>query len=259
MKILSKVMCTVIDVSGKGKRTAARGIVWLLIGGAVVVVAADPAWRSKPAPEWTDVDARQVLLDSPWAKTVRAKVIPLQTEDQRREGGKLGQDHGVGFDGLADDRIRELPRSVGDLVTPEKTAAPPSQLVTLQLRWESALPIRLAELKSQTVEPPTTETDGYALAVYGIPYAKVKGDPRGLGEPLKKQAVLKREGKQDVRPSSVEVFLRPDGIVIVYLFPASAEIGKSDRQIEFAAQIGRIAVVQVFDVSQMQFQGKLEL
>jgi len=42
------------------------------------------------------------------------------------------------------------------------------------------------------------------------------------------------------------------------LFPLSAEITRKDGRILFEAQIGRIALVQYFDVEEMQLQGKLE-
>jgi hypothetical protein len=48
-------------------------------------------------------------------------------------------------------------------------------------------------------------------------------------------------------------------LVIVYLFPLSAEISPKDGRIEFNAQIGRLAFAQSFDLGEMQFQGKLEL
>jgi hypothetical protein len=129
----------------------------------------------------------------------------------------------------------------------------------LQLRWESALPVRLAELKSHEVEPPTLESDGYRIAVYGIPKADIKGDPKELGKPLKGLAALKREAKKDVRPVSAEVFQTESGLVVVYLFPLSAEISKRDRRIQFEAQIGRIVIAQTFELSEMEFMGKLEL
>ena len=127
------------------------------------------------------------------------------------------------------------------------------------MRWESALPVRLAEFKSHEIEPPTLEGDGYRIAVYGIPRADIKGEPEELGKPLKSLAALKREGKKDVRPVSVEVFQRDDGMVVVYLFPLSAEISKKDGQLQFVAQIGRIVVDQIFELSEMEFLGKLEL
>jgi hypothetical protein len=46
---------------------------------------------------------------------------------------------------------------------------------------------------------------------------------------------------------------------VVYLFPLSAEITKKDRQIQFEAHIGRIVVDQYFELSDMEFMGKLEL
>ena len=133
------------------------------------------------------------------------------------------------------------------------------QSITLKLRWESALPVRLAELKSHEVEPPTLAGDGYSIAVYGVPGGDFKGDPKRLGEPLKNLAALKREGKKDVKPSSVEVFQQGNSIVVVYLFPLSAEISRKDQRIQFEAHIGRIVFIQTFELSEMEFAGKLEL
>ena len=127
------------------------------------------------------------------------------------------------------------------------------------MRWESALPVRLAELKSHEVEPPTSEGDGYSIAVYGVPGGDFKGDPERLGEPLKNLAALKREGKKDVKPVRVEVFQSENGVVIVYLFPLSAEITKNDQRVQFDAHIGRIVLAHTFELSEMEFMGKLEL
>jgi hypothetical protein len=87
----------------------------------------------------------------------------------------------------------------------------------------------------------------------------VKGDPKVLGEPLKDNAFLRREGKNDVKPISVEVFQQEDSMVAVYLFPLSAEINRKDMSVEFGALIGRISVVESFNVQLMQFEGKLDL
>jgi len=232
-----------------------------LIVSAALLMAADPVWKSKPAAQWTEEDAKQVLAKSPWAKEIRAVVTRRLTEDQLREGGQMGQPLGVGNEGVD-------PKGSGPKVSPniftgaggdDRSIRSLPQPITLKIRWESALPVRLAELKSREVEPPSSQGDGYRIAVYGIPGADFKGDPKQLGDPLKKEAVLKREGKKDVRPVSVEVFQRENGLVVVYLFPLSAEITKKDRQIQFDAHIGRIVVTQTFDLREMEFMGKLEL
>jgi hypothetical protein len=205
-----------------------------------------------------------VLEASPWAKEIRAGVARRLSEDELREGGKMGQPTGIGYDGVDAQRKRvNLPTKPTDLVLPESEEARRLRSaipgITVRLRWESALPVRIAELKAHVVEPPTIEGDGYRLAVYGIPGGYFKGDPKKLGNPLKETAYIRREGKKDVKPSSVEAFQQPDGWAVVYLFPLSTEISPKDKQIEFGAQIGRIVLTQPFDLSEMVFDGKLEL
>jgi len=232
-----------------------------LIAAAFVLMGADAAWKSKPADQWTEEDARQILARSPWVKENRATITRRLTEDQLREAGQMGQPKGLGNDGI-DANVR------GEKVSPNVFTGPggddrsPRSLprpMTLQVRWESALPVRLAEIKMHEVEPPTLEGDGYQIAVYSVPGGDFKGDPKDLGKPLRSLAALKREGRKDVRPVSVEVFQRENDVVVVYVFPLSAEIGKRDGQIRFEAQIGRIVVAQIFDLSEMEFMGKLEL
>ena len=232
-----------------------------LIVAAACLMAADPVWKSKPAAQWTEEDARQILARSPWVKENRAVITRRLTEDQLREGGQMGQPRGVGNEGGD-------AKGSGPKVSPNIFSGPGGddrsprslpQPIPLKLRWESALPVQLAELKSHEVEPPTLQGDGYRIAVYGVPSGDFKGDPEELGKPLKNLAALKREGKKDVRPVSVEVFQRENGLIVVYLFPLSAEISKKDRELRFEAQIGRIVVAQTFELSEMEFMGKLEL
>ena len=231
-------------------------VLWMAAVSAVLASAADVAWRSKAINQWNEEDARQILSNSPWARTCKGMISRLQTEDERREGGNMGQEHGVGFDGVDGQGSKPTPfETVRGAVDTRRTP----QAVTLNVRWESALPIRAAEFKAGIMEPPTLEGDGYRIAVYGVPGGYFGKDPKSLGDPLKKEAALRREGKKDVRPSSVEVFQREEDLVVVYLFPLSAEITKQDGLVKFEARIGRVAVVQQFNIEEMQFQGKLEL
>jgi len=121
------------------------------------------------------------------------------------------------------------------------------------------MPVRAAELKAHEPEPPTLDGEGYQIAVYGLPGNYFKGDPKTLGEPLKRNAYLKRDGKPDVKPSSVEVFQTGSGIVVAYLFPFSAELSERDALVEFNVLIGRIAVIHSFDLREMRIEGKLAL
>ena len=231
----------------------------LLISAVALLAAADPPWNAKPAAQWTEEDARQVLTESAWVKVVNAGVVRRLTEDELRESGQMGQHHGVGYDGV--DPKYDGPKLPADLITGGNARSTRSlpRAITLHLRWESALPVRVAEFKTREVGAFTLEGDGYQIAVYGIPGTGFKGDPQQLGAPLTKEAMLKRDGKRDVRASRCEVFQRADDLVVTYLFPLSAEIVKSDMRVAFEAHIGRIVVMQSFDLAKMKFLGKLEL
>lgn len=231
---------------------------------AALLLAADPSWKTKPANQWTEEEAQQVLTASPWAREIKAGVARRQSEDELRDGGKMGQPTGIGYDGVDQKGTGpKLPTSVKDIVLPSpnggRSIRSTIQGITVSLRWESALPVKIAELKAHIEDPPTLEGDGYRIAIYGLPGGYFKGDPKKLGDPLKEYGFLKREGKKDVKPSSVEVFQQSDGWAVVYLFPFSAEISPKDKQVIFDANIGRIVVSAPFDLDQMVFQGKLEI
>ena len=233
----------------------------VLVVTAVHVIAADPPWKSEPAAQWTEQEARQILTKSPWAREIKAVVTRRLTEEQLREGGQMGQPRGVGNEGVD-------PKGSGPKVSPNVITGPGAddrgsrsfpQSITLRLRWESALPVQIAEMKAHEIEPPTLEGDGYRIAVYGVPGGGFKGNPEQLGEPLKNLAALKREGKKDAKPVRVEVFQTEDDLVVVYLFPLSAEITRKDGLIHFYARVGRIAFTETFDLKEMEYMGKLEL
>jgi len=226
------------------------------------LMAAGAFWTTKPVAQWTQSDAAQILTKSPWARTIEAGVSRRLSEDELRDGGKMGQPTGLGYDGVdpkgSGPKTPTLPGLFsGKNAGPSPRTKPGSMIV--RLRWESALPVRLAELKTNESEPPTLEGDGYRIAVYGLPGGYFKGDPKKLGNPLKEEAFLRREGKKEVKPSIVEAFPLGDGWAVVYLFPLSAEISPKDGQVEFDAQIGRIVVSQAFQLAEMMFQGKLEI
>jgi len=215
------------------------------------------AWRNKPIAAWTERDALEVLERSPWAKLTVAGIARRQTEDERRQGGNMGQPTGVGFDGIDDRRVRPILPS--NVFAPSPIGPARAQIIRLLVRWESAMPVQAAELKRAEAQPPTLSDDGYSIAVYGVPFSDAKGDPLSLARDFKESAFLRREGKKDVHPIRVEAFELERSSVVVFLFPYSAEISKRDRVVEFEALIGRLQVSQKFNVEEMQFQGKLEL
>jgi hypothetical protein len=128
----------------------------------------------------------------------------------------------------------------------------------LTLRWVSALPMSSAQLIAHELNAPAVDEDHYAIAVYGVPSRMIHGDPNNLGAELKNRAAIKREGKKDMKPSSVEVLMHDEGPVILYLFPRSNEITRKDK-VEFDAEVGQLKFTQDFLPDEMVYQDKLEL
>ncbi len=247
----------------------------------VLLAAADQPWKDKQIPDWTDDDAKQILADSPWAKTVTPTIDRSANSGQRRGGG-MGRGGGIGLGGIGlgipgIGMGRRYPgggypgggypgggypgggypggNDPGAGQTGGNRGGNSNQPPDLKLRWESAQPVRAAELKTHDADAPTVDENHYAIAVYGVPrrFETVAADS------LKKQAALKRDGKKDLKPASVQVLQRDNGPVIVYLFPKDKAITAQDKRVEFDAKIGRLAFTKSFFLDDMMWQDKLAL
>jgi hypothetical protein len=209
----------------------------------VYLASADEAWKTKRVADWTEQETKEVLNNSPWAM--------MTTPTVKKEEKKSHGSGSVGIPGIG--RRRSDPAQSA----PEIPATADSA-TSLNIRWESALPIREAELKARETNAPAVDEDHYAIAVYGLP-SKLAKDAKGEGDRLKGQASLKREGQKDLKPAHVDVIQRDDGVVAVFLFPRNKEITAQDSRVEFEALIGQYQISQSFQIGQMMYQGKLEL
>jgi hypothetical protein len=258
-----------------------KGQLLVLPVSLALLAAGDQPWKDKQINEWTEDDAKLVLTDSPWAKSVTPTVGRSQQQSGRRGGGGMGRGGGIGIGGigLGIPGLGGMGRR-GGMGGPGTGGGYPgggypsggqtggtgnggagsnTEPPLLKLRWESALPVRSAELKVRETAAPTVDDSHYAIAVYGVPRRAASGDSKTLQGDLKKEAALKRDGKKDLKPSSVEVLQREDGPVIVYLFPRTKEITRQDKVLHFDARIGRFQFTQSFYVDDMTYGGKLEL
>ena len=236
----------------------------LLFLPVALLVAADPSWKDKELSAWSEDDAKQVLADSPWVKSV----TPSMTKNTQSNSNPGMNRNNVGFGfpgmgypggGMGGGRRGGMNRQPNN-TDPNASNDTNQKLPMLTLRWESATPVREAELKARDVNAPTLPDDAhYAIAVYGVPTTMTNGDSKKLADECKKKAFLKRDGKKDIVPTSVQVLRREDGPVIVFLFPRAKEITKDDRRIEFDAQIEKLTLTESFYLEDMTYQGKVEL
>jgi hypothetical protein len=217
----------------------------------VFVIWADASWRSKPASEWSEEDARQILQASPWSQTVRAAVLPELTAGQRQAGGASGGGN-QSLKTLNGTTLTGLVRGSQQLAK-----APPPTAPTLNVRWESALPVRVAEMKAREIGAPDWEGDYYVIAIYSVP--GLGANRKGLAGNLQRAAFLRSGKQKDLKPSRVEVQTEANGSArLLYLFPR-VEFETDENCIEFVAQFGRFSVAANFYVADMKLQSKTEL
>jgi hypothetical protein len=232
-----------------------RNCFWTLVISAVATTSAGAqAWKDKQIAEWTPDEARQVLTESPWAKSVAPTLDSGGVQPRAGLGsGGIGMGGvGIGIPGMGRRRMGSGQGTNGS-ANPD-----PGQIPALTVRWASAMPVSAAELIAHEVNAPSVDEDHYAIAVYGIPGSMIKGDPNSLGEELKKHATIKREGKKDMKPSSAQILIHDEGPVFLYLFPRSTEITRKDK-LEFDAEVGRLKFAAAFLPEEMVYAGKLEL
>jgi hypothetical protein len=214
----------------------------------IALAAADePAWN-KPLPQWSTEDAMAVLTGSPWVKVITGSYMRKLSESERREGGNMeaeGGGKGVGFDGLS---------LFGKSKPPGPKEPGP---VKLWIRWESALPVRAAELRSAEKSAPVIDGEDYAICVYEVPLSVTGFDMKVLPENLKRVGWLKFDDGKEIKAS--KVLVRAEGSTVatlVYFFPRSANIPTDTKRIEFVAQVGRLYLAQYFFPVEMRFQDK---
>src|SRR3954470_22864575 len=197
---------------------------------ATLLFAAEQPWKDKQVAQWSEDDAKQVLDDSPWAKSVATEIKRPANSSRgggmgRGGGGGMGRGGGMGGGGIGIGGIG-IPGMGGgggrrggmgggqgggqDGGSRRSMGEPP----TLTVRWESALPIQEAELKTKITNAPTIDEGHYGIAVYGIP-TRMGASSDGKPKP---EGTLTINGKK-VKASSSQILPRDDGQVVVFLFP----------------------------------------
>lgn len=211
--------------------------------------APPPTWRTKPLDQWTAADSTRFLIDSPWAHTVTPAWLRDLSPGERRDSGDwdASTGKGVGIAGLftnaaAADAIKRAHL---------KPPAPP-----VVIRWESALPVRAAEVKAGESGIFDLPGDEYAIAVYNMQVP----DKWRIEAELKGVSFLRRDKKKDFHPNRVQITRNADGTAtVLYLFPRSTEITAKDGHVTFVAQVGRLFLAQDFYMAQMQLDGRMEI
>jgi hypothetical protein len=243
----------------------------ILLLATIAISAAQEPWRKKPE-LWTSTDAEILLSDSPWAQTASASLADTPREDGPASVYSLP---GAAEAGMAG------PRGVSDGhwdggVGRNTGGSLPTVPVTV--RWESASPIRqaLTQLKRSPALNPDRLANSYVIAILGlVPAGRYsntrRSDSKSSSDDGNEQANSSEQilggimahsalAVRGRAPLACEDAKLDDATGAVYLFFArKPPIQLSDKEVAVRTRFGSLVVNKKFRLSDMKYQGSLEL
>jgi hypothetical protein len=234
--------------------------------GIAPVLRAAEAWKKKPS-DWSEKEVQEVLTRSPWAKEATVEFNMSGMEGGPPGGGGPGvgggpPGGGMGGPGGGPPGMGGGPGMGGP---PGGGMGGPPEFHAL-VRWESALPIRLAKQIKSAPSP-----DQYMLSVSGLPTMSRRpssGQEAGAGEAQLSEMIarisqatrLSPKGKAAMTPTSV-INREGDGPpMLTFTFDGESHpIEAKDKEVVFTTAIGPLKVRAKFVMKDMIYEGKLEV
>ena len=153
-------------------------------------------------------------------------------------------------------------------------AAPSMPPVTV--RWDSSGPLRELVARAGAREYSemlnTRSKEFYVIAAVGYPMMnrRVPGstqpDPERVQQMAQQMAnrvaqgtVLKRKGKEPLKPAKVERMESPAGTILLFMFPRTDPIDMDDKEVQFESKMGNMEIKTKFALKEMMYRGKLDL
>lgn len=235
-------------------------------------MAASQPWARKDPQQWTTADTSHLLLDSPWAQQTgvtfgikpEEEYVPPQLPGAAEAGLPGQQQSNIHWDGGVgrNDRYN----------TPT---------LNVTVRWDSALPERLALARDQTLDkssvaPYSAEQAGkdYIITIVGlVPGGRYRtvGSPAAVSssddsvdsrnpEPLLEGLMVNSRlltATGAIRPENVK--LDGETGTLHFFFSREHAINLSDKEVVFESRFGSLTVSQKFRLKDMVYKGKLEL
>jgi len=130
------------------------------------------------------------------------------------------------------------------------------------VRWDSALPIRLASKSS-----PEGVAEFYLIFLSGLPMMGGRSrrseegpDPGTITAGLKDKTSLQRKGKDPIFPERIETIQNSDQEGILFTFARHPDsIALADKDVTFVTTMGPLRIKAKFTLKDMMYQGRLEL
>ncbi|MCW5977337.1 MAG: hypothetical protein KIT09_04635 [Bryobacteraceae bacterium] len=231
-------------------------VLTLLTLAAPLASAAD-FWEKRPFPNWSVSDIQKMLTDSPWA---RPALVPRETlsreasDSEARTGGRTG---------CGSCAVTSSTATVESLRSPELQAP-----LAVVVRWLSALPVKQALVKlrfgeeaagSQAAELLAQAEERYVVGISGLPAALLPD----ASEEIRSKAFLEIKNSAPIAAEDAAIRGEGQAVNLVLYFPRQRTGGEvislSDREVTVALKLASVGIKRKFKLSDMVYQGKLEL
>jgi hypothetical protein len=239
----------------------------LVLVAAAMLCAASLPWKNTDPQKWSSRDVNQILNNSPWSQPVAAAFAlaedntppPPPAIDAPQAG--MPSPHNGSTDGRWDGGVSRVNRN-----------GPPSLEVTV--RWDSALPVRLALAHARTPLGYTEDQlhRDYVISISGLVPAngynrpqlnQQSGDgvdarnPEEMLEGVMRYARLYPRCKHAILPDDVKLD-NSTGTLRLF-FPRKEPVTAGDKEVTFETRFGSMSVSGRFRLKDMLYQGNLEL
>ncbi len=229
-----------------------------LLALTLLIPAFAAEWDQTAFPDWSDRAVLRLLTGSAWSKP-----RTVQFTWRKREEGPFSYKNIPGADHGGQPNIGSPVGGIGA----RKSHLPDK--ANILLRWSNALPVRQAKALYQLREdklPPTklNELVGvpeptYVLELFGLP-AEIAYQGTGTVESLLMQsAKLRTKTGRSIKPSRVSVTTSGLQLRIFIHFTKQFALTLADKELEFTADLQLFQLKETFQLSDMVYQGALDL
>lgn len=249
---------------------------------AIGLLAASQPWRGKDPQRWAKEDVDRVLQESPWAQAAAAtfpdtREAPPQSVYDLPGAGQAGMPapRNAATDGHWSGGVA---RNTGGGMLPT---------LSVLVRWDSALPVRQATLRSKELGMSANatrdevhavpETKDYVITVIGlIPANQYKhagtlpksssSTDEGMRPPVDREQVLEGlmastrllvRGKPALAPENIQLDSETGDLHV--FFPRTFPIEKGDKEVVFSTRFGSLNLDKRFRLNDMMYRNRLEL
>lgn len=248
------------------KPATKRKTAWLLAAGLSLAPSLWAAgfWETKPFQTWSAKEIKQLRTNSPWAHAISATLSRQDVQGapgSSRGGGAMFQFQRGGGGGGGGG----MSSSMGGRGSTQNVSVP----VEMVVRWQSALPMRHADLLEQYGEkvlqspdfgrPTPGDAENYVIVLTGFPLLNERALNGTLEQAITQGVTIAAKDKISRKCANVQVATQGRAKDVTLTFPRIDPFTLKDQEVEFSVEVGPLKAKTKFRLKDMIYRDELAL